>query len=437
MSDKIRECVRWLQDCRVFGPNSQFANAAASPMDLITALRDGVVLCNLLFSLSDGDIDYREVFCSNPEDSQYLCCQNIRIFLTLCVKNFGIKEEDLFEEDDLFQAMNFGKVIDLLSKLSIHEKATSRGIAPFPRKDVPAIETKASNGSSFDLSMFPYQEDDPDVQERIYDSVVCSSQLEKKASSTKNHKYECCRNEIIATENSYLTTLDSLLNNYKIPLSDSFSVQELEQIFSYIPSLLEVHKRIAEKLNALSSPKPTCTLANIFKCHRDKLLLYGDYSGHLSEARSYISEIMRSSPEKRRRLEVSDDPMLEFPDCRHDNDTVGLGLSQCVMYADVARTRAKVHFFLQQCREKSKDKFELIDLLTVPIQRVTRYHLLLADLLKNADDNCPEKRELKEAWELMKELAEHTNIVKGDYDAMRHIDKIQSRLVPLSYLSLC
>ena len=41
---------------------------------------------------------------------QFLCVKNIRMFLTTCKRMFAMKTADLFDNYDLFDVRDFGKV---------------------------------------------------------------------------------------------------------------------------------------------------------------------------------------------------------------------------------------------------------------------------------------------------------------------------------------
>lgn len=49
---------------------------------------------------------------------QFLCLQNIRIFIECCRNHFQLKENELFECGMLYDLTNFHRVLITLSKLS-------------------------------------------------------------------------------------------------------------------------------------------------------------------------------------------------------------------------------------------------------------------------------------------------------------------------------
>ncbi|RMB93365.1 hypothetical protein DUI87_30059 [Hirundo rustica rustica] len=137
--EEWRQCGRWLIDCKVLPPNHRVVWPSAVVFDLAQALRDGVLLCQLLHNLSPGSIDLKDIN-FRPQMSQPLCCQerdplesseslrivdkqafiakvkdkflclkNIRTFLKVCHDKFGLRNSDLFDPFDLFDVRDFGK----------------------------------------------------------------------------------------------------------------------------------------------------------------------------------------------------------------------------------------------------------------------------------------------------------------------------------------
>lgn len=56
---------------------------------------------------------------------QFLCTQNIKIFLDTCKNHFGLKETDLFDPSMLYDLTNFHRVLITISKLSQCRKVLS------------------------------------------------------------------------------------------------------------------------------------------------------------------------------------------------------------------------------------------------------------------------------------------------------------------------
>lgn len=108
--------------------------------------------------------------------------------------------------------------------------------------------------------------------------------------------------------------------------------------------------------------------------------------------------------------------------------------------------------------EANKGKFRLRDLLSVPMQRVLKYHLLLKvsyirfppsshkhlthwlvslfilccqELIKQTDKNHPDRKSLERALDEMQDLSLYVNEVKRDNEALQLINEIQNRYLML------
>lgn len=107
--EEWRQCGRWLIDCKVLPPNHRVVWPSSAVFDLAQALRDGVLLCQMLHNLSPGSVDLKEIN-FRPQMSQFLCLKNIRTFLKVCHDKFGLRNSELFDPFDLFDVRDFGKV---------------------------------------------------------------------------------------------------------------------------------------------------------------------------------------------------------------------------------------------------------------------------------------------------------------------------------------
>ncbi|TSK72123.1 Guanine nucleotide exchange factor VAV2 [Bagarius yarrelli] len=59
--EEWRQCARWLIDCKVLPPNHRVVWPSAVVFDLAQALRDGVLLCQMLHNLSPGSVDLKQI----------------------------------------------------------------------------------------------------------------------------------------------------------------------------------------------------------------------------------------------------------------------------------------------------------------------------------------------------------------------------------------
>ncbi|CDI98700.1 guanine nucleotide exchange factor VAV2 [Echinococcus multilocularis] len=374
----LRQCAEWLNRCRTIPDDHPTLMPDGCGLQLVQTLMDGVKLCNLLNTLTNGEVDPRKMrdFSPQTQQSPFLCFKNIRLFVKLCEEEFGIDKSYLIEPGDLYHAKNFGKVIELLSRLSRCPRAQLSGIP----EDMQA--TAESN----------YADMEEETNEMVYDTIVhggkgSTTQTEDEPTSPRSF----CIKEIVSTEKNYVDVLKMLIEKYKWPLSKCLSSQELEEIFKYIEELHCIHRELLSNLSlAVSTTLAVLTLGEVFIKIRDRLLIYGGYCGHVQKAQTLVLEITKNDVEKRTKI--------------------------------------------QECQAQSENysKFHLTELLTVPMQRVLKYHLLLEQLCRLTDDDHPEKPELVTALDGMRELAQTINEVKRDLDTISAIDQIQASLLEIT-----
>ena len=126
----LRQCAEWLNRCRIIPDDHPTLMPDGCGLQLVQTLMDGVKICNLLNTLTNGEVDPRKMkdFSPQTQQSPFLCFKNIRLFVKLCEEEFGIEKKYLIEPGDLYHAKNFGKVIELLSRLSRCPRAQLSGI---------------------------------------------------------------------------------------------------------------------------------------------------------------------------------------------------------------------------------------------------------------------------------------------------------------------
>ncbi|XP_063067028.1 guanine nucleotide exchange factor VAV2 isoform X2 [Engraulis encrasicolus] len=389
--EEWRQCGRWLIDCKVLPPNHRVVWPSAVVFDLAQALRDGVLLCQMLHNLSPGSVDLKQIN-FRPQMSQFLCLKNIRTFLKVCHDKFGLRNSELFDPFDLFDVRDFGKVISALSRISHHSIAQIKGIRPFPSEDTTALNEDDIYRSLEELA------DEHDVgEDDIYDCVPCEDDGDDiyediikvevrqpmKMGMSEDDKRNCCLVEIQETEAKYYKTLEDIEKNYMIPLKQVLTPQDMDAIFVNLEDVIKVHAALlrAVDLNVASGGSG---LGKVFLDFKEKLLIYGQYCSHMEHAQKTLDELIV--------------------------------------------TREDVKMKVEECTMKVQEgKFKLQDLLVVPMQRVLKYHLLLKELLSHSTDR-PERQQLKEALEAMQDLAMYINEVKRDNETLKKISEFQSSI---------
>uniref|UniRef100_A0A8C4EDT3 Guanine nucleotide exchange factor VAV2 n=1 Tax=Dicentrarchus labrax TaxID=13489 RepID=A0A8C4EDT3_DICLA len=388
--EEWRQCGRWLIDCKVLPPNHRVVWPSAAVFDLAQALRDGVLLCQMLHNLSPGSVDLKEIN-FRPQMSQFLCLKNIRTFLKVCHDKFGLRNSELFDPFDLFDVRDFGKVISALSRISHHSIAQIKGIRPFPSEDTAlneddvyrSLEELADEhdlGEDDIYDCVPCEDDGDDIYEDI---IKVEVRQPMKMGMTEDDKRNCCLVEIQETEAKYYKTLEDIEKNYMIPLKQVLSPQDMEAIFVNLEDVIKVHFALLRAID-LNMVSGGSGLGKIFLDFKERLLIYGQYCSHMENAQKTLDELIA--------------------------------------------TREDVKIKVEECTMKVQEgKFKLQDLLVVPMQRVLKYHLLLKELLSHSTDR-PERQQLKEALEAMQDLAMYINEVKRDNETLKKISEFQSSI---------
>uniref|UniRef100_A0A6Q2XAF6 Osteoclast-stimulating factor 1 n=1 Tax=Esox lucius TaxID=8010 RepID=A0A6Q2XAF6_ESOLU len=160
-----RQCAVWLIECRVLPESHRVTWASAQVCELAQALRDGVLLCQLLNNLLPHAINLREINL-RPQMSQFLCLKNIRTFLGVCQDKFHLKKTELFEAFDLFDVRDFGKVPPAFLRVcvyTVYEMSVCWCFSPHLIFHDPSLSTSLS------LSLFSLHTVDED--DDLYDCV--------------------------------------------------------------------------------------------------------------------------------------------------------------------------------------------------------------------------------------------------------------------------
>ncbi|XP_015831384.1 guanine nucleotide exchange factor VAV2 isoform X1 [Nothobranchius furzeri] len=401
--EEWRQCGRWLIDCKVLPPNHRVVWPSAAVFDLAQALRDGVLLCQMLHNLSPGSVDLKEIN-FRPQMSQFLCLKNIRTFLKVCHDKFGLRNSELFDPFDLFDVRDFGKVISALSRISHHSIAQIKGIRPFPSEDTAlneddvyrSLEELADEhdlGEDDIYDCVPCDDDGDDIYEDIIKVEVRQPMIRymQKMGMTEDDKRNCCLVEIQQTEAKYYKTLEDIEKNYMIPLKQVLNPQEMVAIFVNFEDIIRVHFALLRAID-MNMVSGGSGLGKIFLDFKERLLIYGQYCCHMENAQKTLEELIMM------------------------REDVKIKVEECTM-------------------KVQEGKFKLQDLLVVPMQRVLKYHLLLKELLGHSADR-PERQQLKEALEAMQDLAMYINEVKRDNETLKKISEFQSSIENLQQVKL-
>uniref|UniRef100_A0A8C6XLA2 Vav guanine nucleotide exchange factor 1 n=1 Tax=Naja naja TaxID=35670 RepID=A0A8C6XLA2_NAJNA len=378
-----KQCAQWLIQCRVLPPNHRVTSEGAQVCDLAQALRDGVLLCQLLNNLMPQAVNLREINL-RPQMSQFLCLKNIRTFLATCCEKFGLRKSDLFEVFDLFDVKDFAKVLP----------PTHINSLPFPTEESIAdddiysgLSDQIDDTMEEDDDLYDCVENEEEEGDEIYQDLM-RSESSVTPRMTELDKRKCCLQEIQQTEEKYTSTLESIHQHFMKPLQLFLQPQDLENIFINIEELLKVHRCFLVELKNALSFNHSQNLYQVFIKYKERFLLYGRYCSQIEAATKYLDQVSNISVDVRMKLE--------------------------------------------ECSQRANNgRFSLRDLLMVPMQRVLKYHLLLQELTKYTLDPT-EKENLRQALDAMRDLAQCVNEVKRDNETLKQITNFQLSIENLS-----
>ncbi|XP_040891096.1 proto-oncogene vav-like isoform X2 [Toxotes jaculatrix] len=382
-----RQCATWLIDCRVLPENHRVTWEGAQVCDLAQALRDGVLLCQLLNNLLPQAVNLREINL-RPQMSQFLCLKNIRTFLGVCQDRFHLKKSELFEAFDLFDVRDFAKVIDTLSILSHSPIAIQRGLQPFPLEGFApddeiysGLSDQIDDTVDEDDDLYDFVEDEENEGDEIYEDLMRTDEQPETQQKTGVDKRECCLQEIRQTEEKYSDTLESILQHFMRPLERFLQDQDIESIFINIEDLANTHRDMLEEVRSSILNYGAKNLYQVFLNYKERLLLYGRYCSQVETATKHLDKL--------------------------------------------SNMREDIRMKLEECSKRANSgRFSLRDLLMVPMQRVLKYHLLLQELVKHTTDPT-DKENLRTALDAMRDLAQCVNEVKRDNEIIRQITSFQ------------
>jgi len=376
----------------------------ATVQDLAYALRDGVLLCHLLHTIDPASVDMRLVN-QRPSLAQFLCLKNIRLFLSALTRCFDMSETDLFQPSMLYDYSDFAQVLHTLSKLSWTQRATAKCPVGFPgTRNNPsqdeeqiyrALEDlvtedqyadfyyKHLGGGNFGRRTSNYFAG-TDKEEDIYEDL-CSFNSQNKILQNEIHalqpkeKRDFIIKELIETEANYVEVLNMLRKHFIRPIT-SIKDQDKKIIFMNIKDLGETHGGFYKEILEAVTGKSRKRIGEVFLEYKERFLKYGEYCAQLPKATQLLDTLITK------------------------DDTIAEEVIKC---------------------EKTAGKFKLVDLLTVPMQRILKYHMLLQRLVQQTSNIHEEYHSIQQAYECMLDVSEYINEVKRDSEQLDLIKAIQ------------
>uniref|UniRef100_A0A8R1HTU9 Protein vav-1 n=2 Tax=Caenorhabditis japonica TaxID=281687 RepID=A0A8R1HTU9_CAEJA len=424
-SELWKECARWLRDLNILT-----ADKNGTMLEFASVLRDGVLLCRLANALVPNSVDQKEIM-KSQQQSQFTCFNNITHFVDVCRTHFQLPDSDLFSPGDLFHMTGFQKILKTLSILSNLDESIAKGVQPFPEIDQNRQGTSSSSPEfNDDEEIYQSLHDniekiDPDrtiygpitsadpeehQSEQLYDRIVTNrkpSLNESDLQNTPTLKRNRCIRELYDTEKNYVShALVTIIKTFYEPLKKVIPTEAYEIIFGNIEDINTLHTALLEDLHwpvkvALGQtegevpPRPTSlsetppqTIGEVFIKYRDQFLAYGKYCSNLPESRKLSNELLKS------------------------NETISKSIEELTAQGNC--------------------KFGMNDLLCVPFQRLTKYPLLLKELVKKTDLASTDRKSLNEAVEVMEDVCAYINEESRDTNSKKVIDGIEQSIVDLS-----
>ncbi|XP_078045353.1 vav guanine nucleotide exchange factor isoform X2 [Augochlora pura] len=413
------ECAKWLTRCGALRADHKANWPEATAFDLAYTLRDGVLLCNLLNTVDPGCIDMKDVN-QKPQMAQFLCLRNIKVFLSACSMIFGLSESELFEPSVLFDLSDFHRVLCTLSALSNCPRLRRKNIPGFTvghyRSQEDLYKDLQSAGAGREdegrRRRFRRREgdeaggggdnEDPISEEDGYGAFcshaqdeeiykdLCSLHMPPPPSDVKNGiisgagKRDYVIQELVETERNYSNVLNDLLKHFARPLTSLLRDEESQRIFFGIKELAEIHAGFHSQLR---KARGGVALAQVFLDWREKFLIYGDYCANLTLAQETLKDVC-------------------------------------------ARNEVVNQAVIERRKEAQNREIKLRDILSVPMQRVLKYHLLLDKLVEETPIEWQEDRNyLARARDQMIDIAQYINEVKRDSDTLDIIKDIQASII--------
>ncbi|KPU72665.1 uncharacterized protein Dana_GF15994, isoform B [Drosophila ananassae] len=257
----------------------------------------------------------------------------------------------------------------------------------FQAKAKPEVTTDniACNGTGYDHTNTK--------EEEVYQDLCALHRTSRSqtASTTSFEQRDYVIRELIDTESNYLDVLNALKTKFMLPLERHLNQDELKAIFPRIRELADIHTNFLHKLRESLTPNAKIKMAQVFMEFREPFLIYGEYCSCLLGAIDNL--------------------------------------------ADVCKKNQIIDQLVQKCeRDYNVGKLQLRDILSVPMQRILKYHLLLDKLVKETSPGHEDYRSLERAKDAMIDVSQYINEVKRDSDHLVIIQKVKDSIFDLHQL---
>lgn len=193
--------------------------------------------------------------------------------------------------------------------------------------------------------------------------------------------------EITETENSYVDSLNTLVEKFLSPLEakvdEILTAKHVRQIFSNIRAILDVNTRFANAINERTKEwNDSKSIGDIFIEYALFFKLYKEYINNHEEACDLVRSLLGANPESKTFL----------------GKLKGAG--------KVAKNKKFIQFLREVSREVD---MPLASYLIMPIQRIPRYRMLLTEVRKNTPQDHDDFEKISLALEYIMNVADGIN----------------------------
>lgn len=254
-----------------------------------------------------------------------------------------------------------------------------------------------------------------------------------------------CIRELIETESNYVHALEMMITCFAKPLEILLKRDENQLIFGHIRYFHHIHtvfqtdlvktafKLFNKDLPLLpSSPRNNAEQQQVTSSNPATPMLAGKDStfsnaSPLSSPTAKVDVPGNRSPKISMCFLNMKDKFLKYGEY-----CATLSKAQALLDELTSRNEA-IAAQLDRCQQDANEgKFKLRDLLSLPMQRILKYHLLLAQLIKNSSSANDDYQGLKRAHEAMVDLGQYINEVKRDTEATQIMNEIEQSIVGLN-----
>eukprot|EP00028_Trichosphaerium_sp_Am-I-7-wt_P004694 CAMPEP_0168522080 /NCGR_PEP_ID=MMETSP0405-20121227/9081_1 /TAXON_ID=498012 /ORGANISM="Trichosphaerium sp, Strain Am-I-7 wt" /LENGTH=984 /DNA_ID=CAMNT_0008543507 /DNA_START=26 /DNA_END=2980 /DNA_ORIENTATION=+ len=203
--------------------------------------------------------------------------------------------------------------------------------------------------------------------ENIEPSKIAKRERLRSIRISSDDKRTKIAGEILSTEETFVKSLQTMIQYYKAPLAKAgFLVEALKKMFDDIELLLNFNIQLLKEFKErIPNWGPITKIGDVFTKMAPFLKMYSKYSNNYQSA--------------------------------------------IVEYKRIVKENDKFRDTVEQSKISSKMKLELPDYFIMPIQRVPRYVMLIADLLKHTEEAHPDHENLIKALELLRQIASSIN----------------------------